>query len=392
MSSLLTDYFEVKNGYAFTSAEQLTEFESGTMEILKQGHIEIGGGLRKAPKKSYVRMSSKLEKFMLEHGDIVMAMTDMKDNVVILGVPALIDSSNKYLLNQRVAWLKPKEQTVTKFFYYQMLTTEFVEELRSKANSGVQVNLSISNIKEMKFWVPPLPEQQAIAEVLSSLDDKIDLLHRNNKTLEEMAETLFRQWFDIEENEENSCRLGSVIKTTSGGTPSRNQSSYYGGSIPWVKSKELSGGFITKTEEHLSEDGLKKSSAKLIPAYSVLLAMYGATVGEVCVIPFQATCNQAICALLPSAAYPYTWIHNFLKFKKDDIINLATGAAQQNISQIIIQDLLVPKPSEKITTFHQNANVLYNKILNNTLQIEQLKATRDTLLPKLMSGQVRVKH
>lgn len=205
-----------------------------------------------------------------------------------------------------------------------------------------------------------------------------------------MAETLFRQWFDIEENEQNTCRLGSVIKTTSGGTPSRNNDSYYRGSIPWVKSKELSGGFITKTEEHLTETGLKNSSAKLLPENSVLLAMYGATVGEVCIIPFQATCNQAICALLPSNAYPYTWIHNFLKFKKEDIINLATGAAQQNISQIIIQDLLVPKPSDKITTYHQNTNVLYQKILNNTIQIENLKTTRDTLLPKLMSGQVRV--
>ena len=280
---------------------------------------------------------------------------------------------------------KPKNDECTKYIYYLLQNLKL--NSYAEGSSHPLVTQGLLNSIEIHYHQNN-QEQQAIAEVLSSLDDKIDLLHRNNKTLEEMAETLFKQWFDIEENEENSCRLGSIIKTTSGGTPSRNQSSYYGGSIPWVKSKELSGGFITNTEEHISEEGLKKSSAKLLPEYSVLLAMYGATVGEICIIPFQATCNQAICALLPSATYPYTWIHNFLKFKKDDIINLATGAAQQNISQIIIQDLLIPKPSEKIITFHKNAKVLYEKILNNTVQIEQLKTTRDTLLPKLMSGQI----
>jgi type I restriction enzyme S subunit len=354
-----------------TELGQIIKLGNGKIKPTQEGNIPIYGG------NGVLGYCSK---------------SNYTGNVIIIGrvgayCGSVYYSKNPVWVSDNALAANPKDDNNSKYLYY--LLKQLNLNNYAEGSSHPLVTQGLINAIEVKYHKNP-EEQQAIAEVLSSLDDKIDLLHRNNKTLEEMAETLFRQWFDIEENEENYCRLGSVIKTTSGGTPSRNQSSYYGGNIPWVKSKELSGGFITKTEEHLSEEGLKKSSAKLLPEYSVLLAMYGATVGEICVIPFQATCNQAICALLPSATYPYTWIHNFLKFKKDDIINLATGAAQQNISQIIIHDLLVPKPSEKISTFHQIVNVLYEKILNNTQQIEQLKATRDSLLPKLMSGQVRV--
>ena len=186
----LDEVFEVQNGYSFKSSEMTSDRESELFyEVFKMGHIEKGGGLRAKPKRSFVLVDEKTEKFILDKGDIVMAMTDMKDNVVILGVPAVIDKSNYYVLNQRVARLirKEKDSNNDTYLFYQLRSPDFVRTLQSKANSGVQVNLSTSAIKSSELTIPPIPEQHAIASVLSSLDDKIDLLHHQNETLEKMA-------------------------------------------------------------------------------------------------------------------------------------------------------------------------------------------------------------
>ena len=243
--------------------------------------------------------------------------------------------------------------------------------------------------EELELSLPPLPVQEAIAEVLNSLDDKIDLLHRNNKTLEELAQTLFRQWFVGEV--EPKVRLGDYVKTTSGGTPRRDTGEFYsGGIIPWVKSKELNGTFVLDTEEHITESGLSNSSAKRLPKNTILVAMYGATVGEYGVLSTEATCNQAICALIPNHQYPYTFLFSFVSYAKENIINAAVGSAQQNVSQFLIQELEVPRPSSKVLSFHQNVEPLFDKILVNLKQIRSLQTLRDTLLPKLMSGEVKV--
>jgi type I restriction enzyme S subunit len=186
------------------------------------------------------------------------------------------------------------------------------------------------------------------------VDDKIDLLSRQNKTLEALAETLFRQWF-VEEAEESLGigKLGDFVTTTSGGTPSRSNIEFYSeGNIDWVKSKELSGSFLFETEERITEEAVKHSSAKILPANSILIAMYGATVGEYAILANQATCNQAICALIPNEQYPYTFLFLFTKANKEDLINLAVGSAQQNISQVLIKQLEIPLPSERIIELH----------------------------------------
>ena len=243
----------------------------------------------------------------------------------------------------------------------------------------------------LKLNLPPLPEQTAIASILSSLDDKIDLLHRQNKTMEQLAETLFRQWF-VEEGEESSVvKLGNVIKTSSGGTPSRSKMEYFhNGTVKWVKSKELQGSYIFDTEEKITDEAVKNSSAKLFPANTILIAMYGATVGEYAILAEPATCNQAICGLIPNDNFPYTFLFILTKYNKENLIGLAGGSAQQNISQELIKDIEIPNPVDKIKEFHRIAETYFDKIKSNQTQIRTLTQTRDTLLPKLMSGEVRV--
>ncbi len=176
----------------------------------------------------------------------------------------------------------------------------------------------------------------------------------------------------MEEADEN-VRLGDVVKTSSGGTPSRSRMEYYfNGTISWVKSKELQGEFIFETEEKITEDGLKKSSAKILPANTILIAMYGATVGEYAIFAKPATCNQAICALIPNESYPYTFLFTLIKFNKENLINMAVGSAQQNIHQELIQELEIPKSKEKIRNYDCQLELMFNKIKSNTIQIKSL--------------------
>ncbi|WP_150463933.1 restriction endonuclease subunit S [Francisella sp. XLW-1] len=277
------------------------------------------------------------------------------------------------------------------FTYYQfkyLSKSVFYEYISGSA----QPQLPIRDLKKIPINLPPLAEQKAIAEVLSSLDDKIDLLHKQNQTLEDMAQTLFREWF-IEKADEGweEVPLSEVVETTSGGTPSRKNMDYYiNGKYNWIKSKELNRSFIDGTEEKITEEALKKSSAKLLPKNSILIAMYGATVGEYAITTKEMTCNQAICAVKPNKDYPYTFLFMWIKNLREEILNMAIGSAQQNISQALIKQLMISKNINLIKNYHSKVYELFEKIQINQNQIKTLEQTRDTLLPKLMSGQVRV--
>jgi type I restriction enzyme S subunit len=134
-------------------------------------------------------------------------------------------------------------------------------------------------------------------------------------------------------------------RVTSGGTPSRAISKYYGGGIPWIKTKELADGWIGETEETLTEAGLANSSAKLLPPHTVLMAMYGATVGKLALLLRPMTCNQAACAMVVDdqiADYRYVFYH--LLNARAQIMDLANGAAQQNLNAGTIKELQIPLP------------------------------------------------
>jgi type I restriction enzyme S subunit len=140
--------------------------------------------------------------------------------------------------------------------------------------------------------------------------------------------------------------LASVCtRVTSGGTPSRKHPEYFGGVIPWVKTQELRDGRINSTEEHLTEEGLAHSSAKLLPEDTVLVAMYGATAGQLGVLAREMTCNQAACALIADASKAdYRYLYYQLLNARRQLKALANGAAQQNLSAGTIKDLKVPFP------------------------------------------------
>lgn len=140
-------------------------------------------------------------------------------------------------------------------------------------------------------------------------------------------------------------RLGDVCDTTSGGTPLKsNEEFYVPAEIPWINSGEVRNGEIFKASKYISKLGLEKSSAKLIPANSVLVAMYGATAGQVGLLRFEATTNQAVCSILPSDKYNPKFLYYILSSKTENLIQMSVGGAQPNISQGIIKNIKIPLP------------------------------------------------
>lgn len=188
----LSEIAEVKNGKSFKSSD-FTDNDFNSYEVVKMGHIERGGGLKLNPKKDFVSREMDVEKWILNKGDIIMAMTDMKDNVVILGVPAMIDKDDHYVLNQRVAriYLKDNSKLISNYLLYiQLNNKDFIAELQTKANSGVQVNLSTEAIKESEILIPPFKLQEEFGHKIIDLYSKIEINREQIQTLTQLRDTL----------------------------------------------------------------------------------------------------------------------------------------------------------------------------------------------------------
>lgn len=291
--------------------------------------------------------------------------------------------------------IRAKENHNQKFVRYLVSTYEFIETCNIGESGTRMPRADWNHLKSTKWLLPEYDEQERIAEVLSSLDDKIDLLHRQNQTLEQLAETMFKKWF-VEEAEDSweEVKLEDLCEIiSSGGTPSTKKSEYYGGDVNWYSTKELNDNFLFESVSKITGQGLQNSSAKLFPIGTVVIAIYAApTVGRLGILATEAAFNQAACGLVADQKKcSKEFLYLFLKSQREELNQLATGSAQQNLNvgKIKTYPLLIPPKAvfDKLKSF---AEPIFQKIQKNTRQVKQLEQTRDTLLPKLMSGAVRV--
>lgn len=211
-----------------------------------------------------------------------------------------------------------------------------------------QSSMAISDLSKIKMPIPPLPEQSRIVEELDQLSNIIEKKRQQLSELDNLAQSIFYDMFGDPVTNEKGWevkKLGEICKTSSGGTPSKSHSEYYeGGSIPWLRSGEVNKMYILNTELFITEEGLENSSAKWFPENTVVIAMYGATVGQVGILRNMMTTNQAICGIFPNESFIPIYLYHFLLSKKEEYIKLASGGAQPNISQNIIKDTLVCCP------------------------------------------------
>ena len=186
-------------------------------------------------------------------------------------------------------------------------------------------------------------------------------------------------------------KLGEVFETSSGGTPSKNHNEYYeGGNIPWLRSGEISKGLIYDAELRITEQGLNNSSAKIFPINTVVIAMYGATVGQVGVLKKAMATNQAICAILPTPNFSSMFLRYYLKAIKSYFLSVAAGGAQPNISQYIIQNTKIPIPplaeQERIVA---ELDCLSGVIEKKKQQVKELDALAQSIFYEMFGDPVK---
>ena len=307
-------------------------------------------------------------------------------------------------VSQDVLTFRAKENIISKFLYYILCNPEFTEYTVLTSKGAKMPRGDKDAIRNFEIQLPQLPEQKAIASVLSSLDDKIDLLHQQNQTLEALAETLFRQWFiercpepvegEAKEDWEDCTIEDLCIKINSGGTPSTKIDSYYNGNINWYSTKELNDNYLFSSNSKITQEGLDNSSAKIFPAGTVVIAIYAApTVGRLGILTEDSAFNQAACGLVANDKIcSKEFLYLYLKNQRVELNLMASGSAQQNLNVGKIKSYPCFIPDSIIMEkFKFQVEPLFSKILDNSKQIQTLTKLRDTLLPKLMSGEVRVK-
>jgi len=332
----------------------------------------------------------RLIKYTLQAGDTVFSRVGSVDRCSFVR-----EQEDGWLFSGRCLRVRVKHPAVVlpEFLYYFFCQDVIKDTIRNIAVGATMPSINTKLLADLSFTFPPIERQKRIAAILSSLDDKIENNVAINRNLEEQAKAIFKSWFiDNLDNCCNKIMLENVVKTTSGGTPSRSNSSFYeNGVICWVKSKELNGSYIIDTEEKITEDAVKKSAAKILPVNSILIAMYGATVGEYAVISQSMACNQAICALIPNSDYPYTYLFMLVQMHKETLINMAVGSAQQNISQVLIRQLKVHSCTDIIKKYHLIADPLMKQIKINQEENIKLKNLRDFLSSLLISNVTNMK-
>lgn len=265
-------------------------------------------------------------------------------------------------------------------------------EINLEGTSGRQ-RVNKDCFSSLKLSLPPLAEQKAIAAVLGSLDDKIDLLHRQNATLERMAETLFRQWF-IEEVQEDweECCLENIVSIYRGASPRPIIKYVKNGTIPWIKIADAtatSSPFIFSTNEFIIEDGIKKSF-EVYP--DDLILSNSATCGLPFFVAIYGCVHDGWLIFRNFKKLPKEYIFLFLRQISKNLNQIADGSVQNNLNTTLLKNYKIRIPPEyKIDLFNKHIPQYINKIKLNQQQIRTLEKLRDTLLPKLMSGEARVR-
>lgn len=388
----------ITNGFAFKSENFLTSLTFNTLPVLKIKNVANGDVHLKDVQ--YHLIDSKYDKYTSSKGDILITLTGNHPQALTQVVGAV--SKQKFdtlaYINQRVAKIDPISSLAFKDFIYYFLKEKSTHDYLASQSSGSanQANISKADIENVELLLPPVTEQIAIASVLSSLDDKIDLLHHQNKTLESMAETLFRQWFDVDSNDEwQEKNVLDIFTLVGGGTPKTSVAEYWTDEIPWISGGDISAahqGYLYSTEKSISLAGLQNSSAKLLPKNSTVISARG-TVGKYALLARDMAFSQSNYGIISKiGSYPF-FIYLLVGFIVDDLLTAAYGSVFDTITTRTFESVNLKFPSlNSIEKFNEEISPIFSKKETNTQQIKTLENLRDTLLPKLMSGEVRVQY
>ncbi len=344
-----------------------------------------------------------IEENLCAEGDIIFA--DASEDLADIGKCIEIVRLNEECVVSGLHTIlaRPMAERIALGFGGHLFKSRWVRSQIQKEAQGAKVlGISPTRLRNLRL---PLPndkaEQQKVADCLSSLDELIAAQARKVEALKTHKKWLMQQIFPCEGESQPSLRfpefrgsrpwasdsLGKLFETTSGGTPSRSNSEYWGGGIPWVTTTHVNFGVITEADEFISESGLNKSSAKIFPCGTVLIAMYGQgkTRGQVALLGIEATTNQACAAILPAKKIDPLFVFFNLSGRYEELRRMSNSGGQENLSQGLIREISFSYPSDeaeqqRIVSCLQS---LDNLITAATQELENLKTHKKGLMQQL---------
>jgi len=367
-----------------------------------------------------------VERYAITPGDILIAMT----GATVGKVGCFPVTRERFYLNQRVGkvYLTSPGKADYRFLYYVLSQDTYVNQMFGTADGSAQANISGAQIERLEIPMPPLPEQRAIAHILGTLDDKIESNRRMNETLDAMARALFKSWFvdfdpvrakaegrdtelpkhiaglfpdSFEDSELGEIPRGWTVKSVGdvaivvgGTTPSTKNSAYWdGGKHAWATPKDLSAlavPVLLDTERRITDTGLAQIGSGLLPKGTVLLSSR-APIGYLAVAEIPIAINQGFIAMTPKAGTSNLFLLLWASAAHEDIVSRANGSTFLEISKTNFRPIPIIAPSANVMRkFDQLVRPVYERIVECARESRQLAATRDVLLPKLISGELRL--
>lgn len=394
----LKDLFEISPQYGYTESASKEKIGPRFLRI-----TDIQGNIVDWRTVPYCKISeNEKSKYLLKKDDLVFARTG-----ATTGMSYFINSDlnedavfASYLIRLRFN----KNICSPDLLKYFFQSRNYWGQVNGSLSGSAQPGINAVVLSEMQVKLPTdLPTQKKIAEILSAYDSKIENNNKIIKNLEAAAQAIFNEWFvnfkfpgyekaKMIESEMGKIPEGLEIKKVSelfsvilGGTPSREKSEYWGGNIPWVNSGEVNKLRILEATEHITNLGLNKSNARIIKSGATVLAITGATLGQVSRLEIDSTTNQSVVGIYDERNTLNEFLYLYMKTNILDLISGASGGAQQHINKQMVENynILIP-PEDIIEKF--NKKVLSNFILIKELSKENiyLKSQRDQLLFRLI--------
>lgn len=323
----------------------------------------------------------------VEEGDVLICITGESVTRTAL-VPDWVLPAR---VSQHVAIIRANKSTLfPEYLEKCLLAPRIKAELNRLSEAGATRRaLTKSHLESLEIPLPPLKEQWRIARVLGALDDLIDADRRMALDCSNLAQSL---WNESVAGCEPNRSLGRTAKIVLGGTPARNKPEFWGGEIPWLNSGKANDFRVTQASEFIAQAGLDKSNTKLMPIGTTIVAITGATLGQVSRLEIAACGNQSLVGVYAADVAVNDYLYFGIRDQIDVLVRSATGGAQQHVNKANVEELLIKWSSEEtIRAWHSAAGPLLNATADLLREAEELEDARDELLPLLMSGAVRVR-
>jgi len=335
--------------------------------LIQTGNIKTGSFANRENKSRYIseKTFKKLKCKEIYSGDLLVSrLPDPIGRACI--IPSL---SKRSITSVDCTIIRVKKNILSKYLNYVMQSSQYFSDIKRKVSGATRQRISKKNLGEILIPTPTLTEQKQIINKLDSIFFEINssiLIEKNklSKT-DSISDSVLNS---VLNNNWEMVSLGDVLKTSSGGTPLKSKKDYYeSGKISWLKSGAVCEKEILSSKTFITQKGLDNSSAKIFPKNTVLVAMYGATAGQVGILRFEASTNQAVCGIYPNNKYLPEFLFYYFKFIKNDLLKKTSGVAQPNLSQLKIKETNLPK----INIEEQNKKIKELDFAFNQLSIMQ---------------------